>query len=207
MQNLLLVDWNERAHINGLPISFKMDGIIEVWWDSVADIRRAFEEPRFLQMLQPDMLAFGDVGGAWGVTTNEVTVLQRGGFAGLNTMFIFLKRSDGIDHAEFMSRWRDVRDRKLMTSETFRSHVGRFVENLVGQDPADSLSIARPFDLVAELSFDSLRHLVEFAADPSVITATVGAGADHTDRAQTLIYIGESQPASAEWFRRSQAGP
>ncbi|PYO39953.1 MAG: hypothetical protein DMD33_19240 [Gemmatimonadetes bacterium] len=206
MQNHLFVDPAELGPIKGLPIASNTDSIIEVWWDSFADIRRAFEEPRYFEIIRPDELAFGDVAGAWGVTAQDTLVTERNGFAGLMKVFIFLKRSPGISHSEFLSRWRAARDSRLIAAPAFRSLVGRCIENVVAQDPANALPGARPFDLVAELWLDSLQHVAQFAADPDVIAAIAGAQTDYTDRAQSLIYVGKENPAAAEWLRGSQAG-
>lgn len=204
-QNHLFIDSDEHVPIKGLPIFTDADAIIEVWWDSVADIGRAFEEPRYLEIIRPDELSFGDVPGAWGVTASDALVVERDGFAGLVKMFIFLMRRDGVSHSDFLTHWRDVRDSRLMATSAFRSLVGRFVENVVGQTPEESLPGMRSFDLVAELWFHSLQHVAKFCADPDIIAATVGTAADFTNRAQTRVYLAEENPAAALWLRKSQA--
>lgn len=204
MQNHLFVDSGDLPVIEGIPIAFSTDSVIEVWWDSVDDIRRSFEEPRYMEVVRPDELSFGDVAGAWGLTTHDTVVMERKNFTGLIKIFAFLKRSDGISHSEFLGRWRGAREGRLMAARAFRSHVGRFVENEVAQDPADRLPGMKDYDLVAELWFESLQQVAEFAADPDAIAAIVGTGADYTNRAQMLIYVAEEKPATAAWLRRSQ---
>jgi hypothetical protein len=206
MQNHLFVDLAELEPIKGLPISVDTDSVIEVWYDSVADVRRAFQEPRYFEIIRPDELSFGNVAGAWALTTNDQLVMECRGFNGRVKMFIFLKRRSDIDHPEFLSRWRARRNDQLMAAKAFRSYVGRFVENLVAQTATESLSGVIPFDLVGELWFGSLRDVAEFAADPDVIALSVGEGADYIDRSQTLIYVGEEKPATAEWLRRGRVG-
>jgi hypothetical protein len=204
MQNHLFVDPNELATINGIPICLNGDAIIEVWWDGIADILGAFQEPRYLEIIRPDELSFGDVPGAWGVTTNDIDVMKRDGFSGRIKCFLFFKRRDGISHSDFLCLWREARDGRLMPARAFRNRVRGFVENLVGQDPAESLPGMKAFDLVAEFWFDSLQDVAEFTADPDVIASTVGASAAYTNRAQTLVYVAEEQPAAAEWLRRGR---
>ena len=133
VQNHLFVDPNELAAIHGLSISTNADGLIEVWWDRFSDIMGAFQEPRYLEIIRPDELAFGDVPGAWGVTTQETLVMERNGFSGLIKLFIFLKRSDRTPHAAFRSRWQAIREDQLSPATAFRAHVGRFVENWVSE--------------------------------------------------------------------------
>jgi hypothetical protein len=203
MQNHLFMEPHDLAAIKGLPICSTVDSIIEVWYDSVADCRRAFENPRYLEIIRPDELLFGDVEGAWGVTTADSTVMERNGFAGQIKVFIFLKRRKELTHAEFLIRWQDSRDHRLVAAKAYRDHVGRFEENVVGQEVAESLPGMRPFDLVAELWFDSLHQVAKWAADADVIAAI--AGSNYIDGTSTLIFVGEGQPAAAEWHRKSIA--
>ena len=204
-QNHLFVDPSELTLIKSLSVCVDTDSIIEVWWDSVADMRRAFEEPRYLEIIRPDELSFGDVAGVWGVATQDTLITERWGFSGLIKIFCFLKRKDIIGHSEFLSRWRDCCDRRLTSAHAFCKLAGRFVENVVAQDPGKSLPGTRAFDVVAELWFESLLHVAEFTADPDVIAAMTGEDTDFMDRTQTLIYVAEEKPAAAEWFRKGQA--
>src|ERR1700730_4771140 len=80
MQNHLIVDPRQLAPIKGLPVSFDTDTVIEVWWDSIADMREGFEEPRYLEIVRPDALAFGDVNGAWSLTANDALIMERDGY-------------------------------------------------------------------------------------------------------------------------------
>lgn len=205
VQNHLCVAVSDLSRSKGLAISFNADEIIEVWWDSVAEMHRASEEPGYAEILVPDMLAFGDVAGAWGVVTNDYLVMQRDDFVGPIKVFVFIKRGDGINHVDFLNRWHESRDQRFMRTDAFGDLVGRFVENRAVQDLPESMLGISAFDVVAELWFDSLRDVTEFADNPDVIAATVGAGADYIDRDRTLIYVGEEQPASAEWLRRGEA--
>jgi hypothetical protein len=206
MQNHLFLDANELALVRPLPVSCNTDSVIEIWYDNIGEVRRAFQEPRYFEIIRPDELTFGDVDGVWGVVANESTIMEKSGFSGLIKIFMFLKRSDVISPSEFLQRWRDERNRRLMEARAFRSRVGRFVENQVELDPAQSLPGMMTYNLVAEFWFESLSHVGEFAADADVMEATMGAGADYIDSARTVIYVAKEEPASAAWFRRSQAG-
>ena len=204
VQNHLFVDPNELADIHGLSISTNADGLIEVWWDRFSDIMGAFQEPRYLEIIRPDELAFGDVPGAWGVTAQETLVMERNGFSGLIKLFIFLKRPVRTPHAAFRSRWQAIREHQLSPATAFHTHVGRFVENWVSQDPAESLPGMKPYDLVAELWLESLQDVAQLAADPNFLGAVGGAPADHIDSSHTLMYVAKENPAAAEWLRKSQ---
>jgi len=43
------------------PVFTPFDGIAELWFDSVADIGKAFAEPRYLEIIRPDELKFLDL--------------------------------------------------------------------------------------------------------------------------------------------------
>src|SRR5438552_16560125 len=73
MQNHIFVDPGELPFVKGLPISFNTDSIIEVWYDNIDAVTRAFQEPRYFEIIRPDELAFGDVEGVWGVAADDVT--------------------------------------------------------------------------------------------------------------------------------------
>jgi EthD domain len=201
-QNFLLVDPSELATIQGLTVSTNADALIEVWYDRFSDMVAAFQEPRYFEILRPDELAFGDVPGAWGVVTDEASVMERSGFAGLTKLFVFVKRTDGISHATFRMRWGEARSQRLMLANAFRTCIGRYVENWVSQDPAETLPNAKPYDLIAELWLDFVKDVAEFAADRDVAAALGPGAGDYIDITQTRIYVAQESPASAEWLRK-----
>jgi uncharacterized protein (TIGR02118 family) len=43
------------------PASPPFDGIAELWFDSVADVGRAFTEPRYVEIIRPDEQKFLDL--------------------------------------------------------------------------------------------------------------------------------------------------
>jgi uncharacterized protein (TIGR02118 family) len=43
------------------PAFTPFDGVAELWFDSVADIGKAFAEPRYLEIIRPDELKFLDL--------------------------------------------------------------------------------------------------------------------------------------------------
>jgi hypothetical protein len=205
MQNHLIIDVARLAPIQGLPICVATDSIIEVWYDAIADIHKAFQEPRYYEIIRPDELAFGDVTGAWGVATHELNVVERTGKSGRIKLFVFLKRRDGLSHEDFALQWRELRDRRFLPGKAFRAVVLRMDENWVTQDPVELLPGMRAYDLVLELWLDSHRDVARFAADPDVVGTLTGREASLSDPASTLIYLGEEQPAAAEWLRKAHA--
>jgi hypothetical protein len=205
MQNHLIIDPAQIALIQGLPICVTTDSIIEVWYDAIADIHKAFQEPRYYEVIRPDELAFGDVAGAWGVATHDSNVFERPGKSGRIKLFVFLKRKDGVSHEDFTVQWRELRDRRFLPAKAFRDVILRMDENWVIQDPAQSLPGMKAYDVVLELWLDSNRDVAAFAADPDVVGTLAGREASYGDPAGTLIYLGEEQPAAAEWLRKTHA--
>jgi uncharacterized protein (TIGR02118 family) len=48
------------------------DGIAEVWADSLDEVKRAFAEPRYLEVIRPDELKFLDLANCVFMVTEEV---------------------------------------------------------------------------------------------------------------------------------------
>src|SRR5258708_22967489 len=199
MQNHLIVDAAQLAPIQGLPICVTTDSIIEVWYDAMADIHKALQEPRYYEMIRTDELAFGDVAGAGGVATHESTIVERPGKSGRIKLFVFLKRKDGVSHQDFALQWRELRDRRFLPAKAFHA-VLRMDENWVTQDPAELLPGMKAYDVVVELWLESHRDAALFAADADVVGTLMGRESSYGDPAGTLIYLGEEQPAVAEWL-------
>jgi len=57
-----------------LGVAGAYDGVAELWFDSAEEIERAFEEPRYLEIIRPDELKFVDVPGCISFITEEVPV-------------------------------------------------------------------------------------------------------------------------------------
>jgi uncharacterized protein (TIGR02118 family) len=50
------------------------DGVAELWFDSPEDLVKAFNEPRYLEIIRPDELKFVDLGKCISFVTEEVQV-------------------------------------------------------------------------------------------------------------------------------------
>ncbi len=51
------------------------DGIAELWFDSVAELEKAFSEPRYLEIIRADELKFADLEKSISFITEEVPVV------------------------------------------------------------------------------------------------------------------------------------
>jgi len=56
------------------PVFTPFDGIAELWFDSVADIGKAFSEPRYLETIRPDELKFLDLPNCTIFVVEEVAI-------------------------------------------------------------------------------------------------------------------------------------
>jgi len=56
------------------PTFTPFDGVAELWFDNVADIGKAFAEPRYLEVIRPDELKFLDLPNCTLVVVEEVTI-------------------------------------------------------------------------------------------------------------------------------------
>lgn len=59
----------------GFGHSSNFDGIAELWFDDVAAMNRAFAEPRYLEVIRPDELAFVDIERCVSYVSEELTVI------------------------------------------------------------------------------------------------------------------------------------
>lgn len=57
-----------------LGVEGAYDGVAELWFDSPEEIARAFEEPRYLEIIRPDELKFVDISNCISFITEEVPI-------------------------------------------------------------------------------------------------------------------------------------
>ena len=50
------------------------DGVAELWFDSPEEIEKAFNEPRYLEIIRPDELKFADLNKCLAFVTEEVPI-------------------------------------------------------------------------------------------------------------------------------------
>ncbi len=55
--------------------SGRYDGIAELWFDDVESIERAFNEPRYLEVIRPDEQKFADLDGCVSYISEELEVI------------------------------------------------------------------------------------------------------------------------------------
>jgi len=67
-----------QCHIvsNSAPLgaSSDYDGVAELWFDSVDELNKAFNEPRYLEVIRPDELKFADLVNCVSIVTEEIPI-------------------------------------------------------------------------------------------------------------------------------------
>jgi uncharacterized protein (TIGR02118 family) len=57
-----------------LGVEGAYDGVAELWFDSPDEIARAFQEPRYLEIIRPDELKFVDISNCISFITEEIPI-------------------------------------------------------------------------------------------------------------------------------------
>ncbi len=67
-----------QCHIvsNSVPLGAgsDYDGVAELWFDNLDELNRAFNEPRYLEIIRPDELKFVDLANSVSFVTEEVPI-------------------------------------------------------------------------------------------------------------------------------------
>jgi uncharacterized protein (TIGR02118 family) len=61
---------------NSVPLgaTFGYDGVAELWFESIDELQRAFNEPRYLEIIRPDELKFVDIANCISFVTEEIPI-------------------------------------------------------------------------------------------------------------------------------------
>jgi uncharacterized protein (TIGR02118 family) len=62
------------AGVPPLGVEGAYDGVAELWFDSPDEIARAFQEPRYLEIIRPDELKFVDISNCISFITEEIPI-------------------------------------------------------------------------------------------------------------------------------------
>ena len=57
-----------------LGIDSTYDGVAELWFDSLDELNKAFNEPRYLEIIRPDELKFADITNSMSIVTEEIPI-------------------------------------------------------------------------------------------------------------------------------------
>ena len=152
------------------------DGIAEVWFDDIATMTRAFNEPKFVELVGPDDAQFIDRDGTAILVTHEIEKIPLNGSPQVK-LSVVIRRRDGMSFEEFDHYWNHVHGAIVTGVPEFTRHVRRYVQaHLVPEytGAGDSSKLTSqwgkaPFDGIAELWFDSIAAMVTAFNEPRFI--------------------------------------
>ncbi|MGO9452044.1 MAG: EthD domain-containing protein [Candidatus Binataceae bacterium] len=62
----------DQTSVPGTNSAPPFDGLAEIWFDSIADMRKAFSEPRYMADIRPDELKFLDLPNCLNLIVEEI---------------------------------------------------------------------------------------------------------------------------------------
>ncbi len=149
------------------------DGIAEVWFDDVAALTRAFNEPRFISLVGPDDAKFIDPEQTHILVTREFEKIPANGVPGVKLSVVIARRAD-MSFADFDEYWNTPHAQVVTSVPEFTRHVRRYLQaHLVGgyTGVGDTSKLATQwgtasFDGIAELWFNGIADMVTAFNEP-----------------------------------------
>jgi uncharacterized protein (TIGR02118 family) len=149
----------------------EFDGIAEFWFESIAEMNRAFSEPKFVEEVGTDYAHFVEKASI--MVTEEVEKVPPNGEAGVK-LSVVMRRREGMSFGDFDKYWLHNHGDLVLSVSEFTRHLRRYVQSHVVPDysPADSGSAllnewgAADFDGIAELWFDDIPGIVAAFNEP-----------------------------------------
>jgi hypothetical protein len=201
MQNFIVIDAAQLAPLKIPGLQTDRDSLIEVWWDSVAEMENSLHDAKYLELVRPDETSFADVAGLRDVIASEVEILRGAGASGLFKVFTWVKRATGSNPGEFRQYWQAFAER-LRKIAALSQYARRFVQNYavpLDHDPTGTLT---DYDCVDEFWFDSLGDVENLYANGGWIAATSDAARAATDASRTTSVVAAERPEAPQWLRR-----
>lgn len=143
------------------------DGIAEVWFESTAHMTRAFNEPRFVDLVGQDDAKFIDPQAVAVMVTQEIEKIALNGSPKVK-LSVAIGRRKGMSFEEFDHYWNHTHGGIVTSVPEFTRHVRRYVQSHLvtdysGADDTSKLTNQwrkAPYDGIAELWFDSIADMV-----------------------------------------------
>jgi hypothetical protein len=163
-----------RKYVQYHPIpSFTDDGwdaVAELWFHDTNEVRAAFNEPDYLNLIRADELKMSRLDSVNALATSESTVwADNGGPWGLQ-LFSFIKRRPELSREAFDDVWATVHGPMVAGHSRVRSLVRRYLQNrLLPRDLEDPMNtgLTRPFsfDGVITAQFENIEDLKTVTRD------------------------------------------
>lgn len=137
------------------------DGIAEIWFDSLEDMKAAFAEPEFVEKVGADTALFTDPDGVTVLVTEETEMVAPNGEAGVK-LSVVMRRKQGMSFEEFDDYWLNKHGKLVLSVPEFTRHLRRYVQChvLQGDDILPEGWVKADFDGLAELWFDDIPGIV-----------------------------------------------
>ena len=192
-----------QAHIvdptyDGAGMAWKRadyDGIAEVWFDDLAAMTTAFNEPRFVALLEPDDEKFIDPAAVAIMVTEEIEKIAFHGAPKVK-LAVVIKRREGMSFEEFDQYWNHIHGAIVTGVPEFARHVRRYVQShwvadYSGAGDVSTLSSPwrrAPFDGIAELWFDSIADMVRAFNEPQFMATIAPDDEKFVDAIHTQLF-------------------
>jgi uncharacterized protein (TIGR02118 family) len=171
------------------------DGIAEVWFDDIKVMTKAFNEPRFVELVGADDANFIDPEAVSIMVTQEREKIPLNGDPRVK-LSVVIKRRAGMTFAEFDRYW-DTTHANIVTSvPEFTRHVRRYVQSHLvadysGDGDASKLATqwgAAAFDGIAELMFDSTTDMIAAFNEPKFMEKIAPDDEQFVDPSGTQLF-------------------
>ena len=192
-----------QAHIvdpsyDGAGMAWKpadYDGIAEVWFENTQAMTRAFNEPRFIELVGPDDEKFIDRDAVAIMVTQEIEKIALNGAPKIK-LAVVIKRREGMSFDEFDHYWNHIHGAIVTAVPEFTRHVRRYVQahwvpGYSGAGDASKLTTQwrrAPFDGIAELWFDGIADMVAAFNEPQFMAKIAPDDERFVDAIHTQLF-------------------
>ncbi len=176
------------------PANF--DGIAEVWFADIATMTRAFNEPKFVELVGPDDAKFINRDATAILVTREIEKIPLNGDPKIK-LSVVIKRRHGMSFEEFDEYWNHPHGNLVTSVPEFTRHVRRYVQahlvpEYTGEGDTSKLATQwgkAAFDGIAELWFDSVPEMVAAFNEPQFMARIAPDDEKFVDPVGTQLFV------------------
>ena len=202
MQNFVVVDEAQLSPLKTLALLTDRDSLIEVWWDSVAELESSLQDSKYLELVRPDETSFADVSGLRDVIASEHEIMRSPQSSGHIKLFTFIKRRADSSPRQFREYWQENYVQRLQEVAALSRYARRYVQNHAVPLDHEPTTTMTDYDCVDEFWFDSLEDLGRLCANEDWAAATSRGTRSARDASRTASVIAVEQPEAPQWLRR-----
>jgi hypothetical protein len=162
VQNHAVDDSSSPIHSPDRP-----DGVSELWFDTLDDLRAALATPGFRDVVAPDLERFLDLAATGSLVTREVPIVDDPPTA--IKLCAAGYRKQGISREEAQRYWNQVHPGVVASVTEYARHVKRYVQNHPIAYEGRTIGRTLDHDLALELFFDSVDAMTGSFAEPEYL--------------------------------------